>query len=454
MSGFFSTLGSFLVALSILIAVHEFGHFWVARRLGVKVLRFSIGFGKPLLSIRRGPDATEYVLAILPLGGYVKMLDEREGKVAAADVHRAFNRQSLPVRSAIVVAGPLFNFLFAIVAYWCVFVTGDTGTRPVVGSVTADSIAATAGFMIGDTITDVGKEPTPTWEGVVISLIDQAGDGDLTIRVRDVSDREVLRYLPGTAVDTHSQSPRMLAELGLAVYRPTLPAVIGGVVAASPAQNSGLVEGDRIVLANGEAIDSWQVWVDYVRARPDQVIAIEVERGMQRLPLSIQPEQRSDEDGKVFGRIGAFVQVSDEYFDEFRVKLQYSPLEALQKSAQKTWQMSSLMLRMLWRMIAGKISTDTISGPISIAQYAGASAQIGLLSFIKFLAIVSISLGVLNLLPIPVLDGGHLLFFGIEAIKGSAVSDQAQEFGLKIGITLLALLMGLAFYNDFVRVLS
>jgi regulator of sigma E protease len=442
---------AFIVAIGVLVTVHEFGHFWVARRLGVKVLRFSVGFGQPLWKRTFGPDATELVVAAIPLGGYVKMLDEREGEVAAAELPRAFNRQPLRTRVAVVAAGPLFNFLFAIVAYWMMFVVGVPGLRPLVGDVMPGSYAAMAGIVSGDEIVAVDKVPTPTWEGTVLALLDAslAESGSVALTVRDPEGAE--RQLQ-VQFDTSSellQAGGVLENFGLEPWRP--PAVIDRLVAGGAGERAGLLPGDRIVRADDVAVSSWEQWVDYVRDRPEQAIRVRVVRDAREVTLDLVPESVTEKD-KTIGRIGAYVRLpGDEQRATMRVVVRYGPWQALPEALGKTWSVTTLTLRTLWKMITGKASVESLSGPISIAQYAGQSAAIGLATFLGFLGIVSVSLGVLNLLPVPVLDGGHLLFYLLELVKGSPVSEAAQLLGQKIGIALLLALMSLAFYNDLVR---
>jgi len=454
MNSLLFTIISFIVALGILITVHEFGHFWVARRLGVKVLRFSIGFGPALWSRTGKVDATEYVVAAIPLGGYVKMLDEREGEVAEEELSRSFNRQSLPVRTAVVTAGPLFNFLFAIFAYWLVFVSGDVGTKPVIGAVAPTSIAAQAGFQVEDEIISVAGRGTGTWESVVYTLLSEsAGNGDVAIKVRDARGIEIQRHLPTVQLAQVMEESDFIGSVGLRVRRPILPAIVGELVPGEAAQRSGVKSGDHVLTIAGKPVSDWGGFVDYVRKHPDQTAEITLERDAQVMTLQLQIGHRKQGD-QIIGRIGAGVEVPDGMFDEYRAEVKLGPLEAIGASMTKTWDMSVFMLRMLGRMVTGKASIDNLGGPISIAQTAGKSASIGAVYFLKFLAIVSISLGVLNLLPVPVLDGGHLLFFLIEGIKGSPPSEQAQLLGQKVGLMALLLLMGLAFYVDISRLLG
>jgi len=443
-----SSIFFFILALGILITVHEFGHYWVARKVGIKVLRFSVGFGKPLWSKTAGPDNTEYVLAAIPLGGYVRMLDEREGDVAEAEVHRAFNRQSLAKRTAVVAAGPLFNFILAIAAYWLIFVIGVTGIKPIVGQVSPDSIAAAAGLQQGEHIVAIGGRVTPTWEVAVVSMLDDAiSSGEVVIKVeRPESVGQVERVIHFDRIPEDLNRGGLLDFVGLRPYRPVIPAIIGRLAPNGAADRAGLEVGDKIVAVDGEAIDDWEQLVEYVRARPEKRIDVEIERAADQLKLSITPVRVEGDVGK----IGAGVRMQ-EVPEELKSEVKYGPGVALANAAIKTWDMSFLTLRMLGKMVTGDISLSNLSGPISIARYAGYSASIGFISFLTFLAIVSISLGVLNLLPVPMLDGGHLLYYLIELFKGTPVSEGAQILGQKIGVVMLLGLMLLAFYNDILR---
>lgn len=454
MNGMLFSLAAFVVAIGVLVTVHEFGHYWVARRLGVKVLRFSIGFGKPLWKRTFGKDQTELVVAALPLGGYVKMLDEREGDVAVAELPRAFNRQPVKTRIAVVVAGPAFNFLFAIIVYWAMFVTGVPGMKPVVGEVTPGSYAAEAGIRGNDEILAVNGESTPTWEATVLALLEADLDGleRVAVTIRDDDGQE--RHL-----QAHFESPDellkkggVLENFGLSPWQP--PAMIESLVAGGAGERAGLLPGDQVVLADGVAISNWGQWVDFVRERPGQEIAVQVLRNGEAVSLTVRPDSITDS-GREIGRIGAYVQLpDDEQRATMRVVVRYGLLRAVPEALDKTWQVTMLTLRTLWKMVSGRASVENLSGPITIAQYAGQSAAIGLASFLGFLGIVSVSLGVLNLLPVPVLDGGHLLFYLVELVKGSPVTDAIQLAGQKIGIVLLLALMSLAFYNDLIRLLD
>ncbi len=451
MSGFGISLLGFIVAISVLVAVHEFGHFWVARRLGIRVLRFSIGFGRPLWRRHFGVDNTEFVVAALPLGGYVKMLDEREAPVPEPEAARAFNRQPLWVRSAVIMAGPLFNFLFAIAAYWLMFVSGVPGLRPVVGEVTPHSVAAAAGFRARDELLSVAGRQTPSWDAATLELLDAALARDsIEIRVREPDDRQRVLVIDFGAVSNALDKGGLLENLGLAVWRPTVPAVIDRLVAGAPAEQAGLLPGDRVVAVDDTAVESWSEWVELVRAHPGETLRIRVERDGQPVELALVP-RAVQEKGATIGQIGAYVREPEGLRESMRTEVRFGLLESAGKAVVKTWDMTALTVRTLWGMISGQASVENISGPISIAQYAGYSVSIGLASFLKFLAIVSVSLGVLNLLPIPILDGGHLLYNIIEWLQGRPLSEHAQQIGQQLGILLLLALMSIAFYNDLSR---
>ncbi|MFN2309487.1 MAG: RIP metalloprotease RseP [Gammaproteobacteria bacterium] len=451
MTDFLISAAAFVLALGVLITVHEFGHYWVARRVGVKVLRFSLGFGRPIWSRRYGPDQTEFVVAALPLGGYVKMLDEREGEVAPDERPRAFNRQSLGRRIAVVVAGPGFNFLFAILAYWALFVYGVPGMKPVLDTPVPGSPAAAAGIESRDLLRSVDGKPITTWEQTLLVLLDGSLDRRRLILEVERSDGQ-LRSLEMDLTETVGLLERgdLLDRLGVRPWRPSLPAVIDRVVDGGAAARAGLQSGDLIRRADGQPIADWAAWVEYVQQRPAQPIQTELERDGVPLEVVVTPE-RADLNAAVVGRIGASVRIPPELGAELRTETRYGPLAALWQGLAKTWEMSTLTLRTLWKMLVGEASLDNISGPLSIAQYAGHSASIGLGNFLGFLAIISISLGVLNLLPVPLLDGGHLMYYLIELFKGSPVSEQTEILGQRIGIALLFALMSLALYNDFAR---
>lgn len=453
MSGFGLSLLWFLVAIGVLVTIHEFGHFWVARRLGVKVLRFSVGFGRPLWKRRFGRDATEFVIAAVPLGGYVKMLDEREAPVAPGERERAFNRQPVGTRMAVVVAGPLFNFLFAIAAYWLMFVSGVPGIKPVVGEIAPASHAASAGFQPGDEILAIDGRAVASWDMALVELLEAALDRrESAVEVDSPQQGRRLLVLDLRDAPEVLDKGGVLQNLGLSPWVMQLAPVIDRTLEGGAAAAAGLQAGDRILSADGQAIEDWSAWVEYVRSRPGQEIALRVQRDQAEVALRLVPEA-VEEEGETLGRIGAYVRVP-EGEHPLRTVVRHGPLEAVPQALDKTWSMSILTLRTLWAMVTGRASVENISGPISIAQYAGISATIGLAYFLGFLAVVSISLGILNLLPIPILDGGHLMYYCIELFKGSPVSEATQALGQQVGILMLIALMALAFYNDLARLLG
>ena len=448
---FLHTLFYFAITIGILVSFHEFGHFWVARKAGVKVLRFSVGFGKVLWSYQKHPEATEYVLSAIPLGGYVKMVDEREGEVKEEDLPFAFNRQSLLARAAIVAAGPVFNLILAFVLFWSVLVIGETGIKPVLGAVGEHSLAAAAGFEEGDQIISVNDKLTPTWSEAMGALTTSAldGDQDIKITVKNFDDQQSVKILKISESD--AQNPEILFErLGFKPWSPELKPVIGMVLPDSAALAAGLRKGDLIVSADGVVINDWMQWVDTVKKHPGVPINLIIERDGVQLPLIITPKSVQSEQ-KTEGKIGASVFVPEDLMKSLSVEYSLSPLAAIPVALKTTWFYSYTTLKMMSKMLIGKASVKNLSGPLSIAEYAGQSASMGLVYFIKFVALISVSLGILNLLPVPVLDGGHLLFFAVEAIKGSPVSDRVQTFFQQIGITLLMSLMALAMVLDVQR---
>jgi len=456
MGTFLFSAASFIVALGILITVHEFGHYWVARRAGVKVLRFSVGFGRPLWKRVAGADQTEYVIAAIPLGGYVKMLDEREGNVSEQDLPRAFNRQPLSKRFAIVAAGPIFNFIFAIAAYWLMFMIGVPGIKPIIGQVADTSIAQQAGLKTGDQIITIDGDDAPTWSVARIKLIAKSLDESVVeLQVLDQDQRSRIVNLDLTTITPDIKDGQILVALGIAPPRPNIPAVIGRLIDNGRALDAGLQAGDKVLFANKQPIEHWSHWVDYVRARPEQVIEIEVDRGGVVINLTLTPARVVTKEGEEIGRIGAAPVIPESLIpDHLRAFVQYSVFDSFVASCERTWDMSALTLRMIGKMLSGSVSLDNLSGPITIAKYAGYTASAGLVSFLAFLAIVSISLGVLNLLPIPLLDGGHLMFYIIELIKGSPLAENIEAVFQRVGILFLGLLMSIAIFNDFSRLFS
>ncbi|MHB1950294.1 MAG: RIP metalloprotease RseP [Acidiferrobacteraceae bacterium] len=448
------SIAGFVLAIAVLVIVHEFGHYWVARRLGVKVLRFSVGFGRVLWSRRAGPDATEYAVAAIPLGGYVKMLDETEGEVAPEERHRAFNRQPVYKRAAIVAAGPLFNFLFAFFAYWMVLVIGVPGIVPIVGRVLPGSPAARAGFRAGDVMLRIGGERVQSWDQHRLLLLQDALQHDtVRIEVRNPQGQIRVRRLSFHGVSAKDiSSGRFERAIGLYGYRPKVRPVIGTVMRNSAADAAGLRPGDRVVAVDGQPVHSWRVLVHVVSASPGRPLDLKIERDGETRLIRVTPRP-THVGARVIGRIGVVVQFPT-LPAQLRTTVRLNPLAALAGAWENTWAMSALTVEMLYKMALLQISPKNISGPITIAQYAGYSVQLGLASFLTFLAVVSVSLGVLNLMPVPVLDGGHLLFYIVEMFKGGPVSERVVGWGQRVGILLLLGLMVLAFYNDFVRILQ
>jgi len=431
--------------------VHELGHFWVARWCGVKVLRFSIGFGKPLWSRRVGEDRMELVIGAFPFGGYVKMLDETEGEVPPQELHRAFNRQKVWKRMAIVVAGPLFNFLFAILAYWAVYMIGVDGIKPVVGKVTESSIAQQAGFRAGDLILSIDGKEVQSWDQRRLYLFQRALDrARVNVEVRDAQGNVETRLLDLSSLPVQEVNASLLERgIGLIGFFPE-PLPVIGAMEPGPASRAGMKIGDRLVEIIGEPVPSWEQLVEAISKSPGKTVNVTVEREGARHDFKVTPDA-VEQDGQTIGRINIRPQFTD-IPDAMRVKVRFGVAEALTEGARNTWSMSVLTLEMLYRMLKLEVSARNISGPITIAQYAGYSAKVGVEQFVLFLAVISISLGVLNLLPIPVLDGGHLMYYIIESIKGSPLSERTMMLGQQVGVALLGSLMMLAFYNDLTRI--
>lgn len=454
MNGVLTSILALLVTLGLLIAFHELGHYWVARRLGVKVLRYCIGFGKPIWSKRYGKDQTEFAIAAFPLGGYVKMLDEREGEVDPAERHRAFNTQPVASRFAIVAAGPIFNFIFAVLAFWLMYLMGVPGMKPIIGEVTPESTAAVAGIHSGDEIIAVEGDQTPTWNVARIAILDHALDQDrvmLTLRDSNGIQREL--SLPVVNLSAEIKQGNLLEYLGIAPFRPEIPAVLGELEVGGAAQQAGLMNGDRILKANGEPMADWLAFVEFVRAHPNTTVELLTEREGQERVVSVNIAEKQTESG-IIGRIGAAPASLGPMPEHLRAMVRYGPLEGMVVAMEKTWQLSALTLRMIGKMITGEVSVDNLSGPITIATYAGQTASVGISAFLYFLAVVSISLGVLNLLPVPLLDGGHLMYYLVEMVKGSPLSEQVQLVLQRFGIAALLMLMVLAFYNDINRLMG
>lgn len=473
MSSFLDTFGSglwallaFVVLLGVIIAVHEWGHFFVARRCGVQVLRFSIGFGRPLWS-RMGADGTEYVVAAIPLGGYVKMLDEREAPVPADQLHRAFNRKPVSQRFAIVAAGPVVNLLFAVLLYWLLFVVGTQQLAPVIGSVTKASIADRSGLQVGDEILAIDGIAVRSWEDVPLRLAARVGEsGTVQFLVRSGAagiERSVLVPVDAYMHGREDASPS--AELGVSPWLPDVPPVVGEVVATidsdagrvdGPAMRAGLQAGDRVLRVDGLAVKDWVDWVEAVRASPGQELLVEVERAGEIKTLRLTPLAMT-RDGQTIGAVGVVMKRlrwPEDWPAEYVREVRYGPVESVARALEATWDRSVLTLQAIGKMVSGMMSVQSVGGPISIAKGAGATASLGPEVFLGFMAFLSISIGMLNLLPIPVLDGGHLVFYAIEAVRGKPLPERVQVVALNIGVALLLALMSLAIFNDVMRVLE
>lgn len=454
---------AFLVTIGVLVTVHEFGHFWVARKLGVKVLRFSVGFGQPLWKkVSKDADRIEYVVAALPLGGYVKMLDERECEagesIPEADLPRAFNRQPVWKRAAIVAAGPIANFLLAIFIYALTFMIGVDAMRPVV-DVTANTPAAQAGFQTGDQLISINDQPVESWEDARMLLVEEyLKSTRIQFAVKTRDNVNALRTVELGDKPMFKDETDFLDKVGLSLW--VRGVGIAQVLPNTPAERAGLQGQDRILLVDGKPLDNAQQFIQYVQAHNSQAVELQIMRGdneasAKQLTISVTPESKQLE-GKTVGSIGAAVgqYMTSEMRNQLVFTQRYAPHEALWHGVVKTKQMSLVTLKLMGRMLTGDVSIKNISGPVTIAQFAGETASIGLITFLGFLAIVSVSLGVLNLLPIPMLDGGHLLYYLIEVVKGSPVSEQFEAVGLKIGMAFIGALMVLALYNDLMRLMN
>lgn len=446
---------AFIVAISVLVAVHEYGHFWVARRLGFKVLRFSIGFGRPLLRWRsKDADEVEYWISAIPLGGYVKMLDEREEEVPEAEAHRAFNRRPIWARIAVLAAGPGANFLFAIAAFWLVFVSGVAGIRPYIEDVRAGTVAAESGLQADDIIESVGGEPTQTLDQALVAMFSELiGDGVIELGVIDAEgNQRELALDVRDRVGELTEPDALFYGLGI-IIGPSVPAIIGATSDGYPAGAAGLLPGDRIVALDGESISYWQELSAYISGRRGETVSVAVERDGAELAIPVAVGS-FEEDGQLVGRIGISPpasEVSEELIARVQTQRRYGPLHAIGEAVNETWAMSSLTARMIWRMLTGEVSLKNASGPLMIADYAGDFAKAGFDPFLRFLCLISISLGIMNLLPVPILDGGQIVMSLVEAVKGSPLSMRAAMIGQQIGLAMLIALMGVVFYNDLTR---
>jgi regulator of sigma E protease len=448
----------FVIAVGLLVTVHEFGHFWVARRLGFRVLRFSIGFGRPLLTHVGGADRIEYVLAAIPLGGYVKLLDEREGPVEPADLPRAFNRRPPWQRIVVLLAGPAFNILFAVLVLWgMLWLSGVTEVRPKVGEVSAGSIAAVGGLRPGDEIHALNGTVVTAQRDVVFGLLDAMsarGEAVLSVRGSDGEMRQARLSVPDSAARRRLTEPSELFRgLGFGFWTPPVPAVLGPVTPQGPAARAGLLAGDRVVAIDGVPMSDFRQIVEYVSARPGAQIRIDYRRGgaLRSVQLQVASEEIG---GKRIGRIRVMQPKGVGYPESMLLHTDLGPAAALARAGSEAWNMTLLQGRLFWRMVLGRVSLKNLSGPLSIAEFAGDSAEAGVASFLSFLVLISLSLGFLNLLPIPILDGGQILFQLVEWLKGSPLSERAQALGQQLGIALLIVLMGVALYNDIARQFS
>jgi regulator of sigma E protease len=448
----------FIVAVSLLVTVHEYGHYLVARRLGFKVLRFSVGFGKPLISRVAGVDRTEYVLAAIPLGGYVKMLDEREGPVAPEDLARSFTRKPPWQRILVLLAGPGFNIAFAILVLWVMFwAKGITELKPVVGDIIQGSVAAQGGLHTGDQILSINGEPVVGQRDVMFDLLDAVssnGEAELSVRGKDGSTRAANLNVADQAERLRLTEPAaLLRGLGFDFWLPPIPAILGEVQAGGPGAHAGLKAGDRIVAIQGQPVSDFRDIANRVGDHPGQTLSITYRRAGNEttVPVTVATE---DVGGKRVGRIHVAQIAGITYPDSMMLQIELSPAAALGRASEEAWSMTAIQGRLFWRMVLGQFSMKNLNGPLSIAEYAGDSAEAGVASFLSFLVLISLSLGFLNLLPIPILDGGQIVFQLVEWLKGSPLSERAQAFGQQVGIALLILLMGVALFNDIARQLS
>lgn len=447
-------LAAFAVVLGVLIVVHELGHFLVARWCGVKVLRFSVGFGRVLWQRRLGRDGTEWAVSAFPLGGYVKMLDERGGEVAKTELHRAFNRQSVGKRSLIVAAGPLANFVLAILLYWVVFMYGSNELLPVLGTPPAGSPAAIAAITNGEQVRSVDGQPVATWNDLRWLLLEKAVDYE-TVEMELVNERGEIafRRLALNSVAEQGWEGDALDHLGIRFFRPNVPPVIGDVVKGGPAATAGLLTGDRVVAVDGQPVVLWLDFVSIVRESGGRSLHLDIRRGDETLGFDIVPESVSER-GRAVGKIGVAVKEVPGSRREIRTFIRHGFVESGRLAVAETWNKAVFSLVMMGKMLVGEVSWKNLSGPVTIADYAGQSARLGLDYYLKFMALVSISLGVLNLLPIPVLDGGHLLYHMIEVVRRRPLSERSMEVAQQVGMSLLFALMAFAFFNDIARLFN
>ncbi len=454
MLDFLWNLLSFVVALGILVTVHEYGHFWVARKNGVKVERFSVGFGKAIWR-KKDKQGTEYVLALIPLGGYVKMLDERVDQVAEEDKDKTFNSKSVYQRIAIIAAGPFANFAFAIFAFYLMFLIGVPSIKPIVGTVTPNSPVAQAGITSGSEIVEVAGQKTLDWQDVNLALVAEMGKPTVTIKTKLADSQFIKAYQLDTSQwryqpeKKNNQNSSAIASIGLQPFVPKVYNQIAFIQQGSPAEQAGLQVGDKFIAIAGQKTDDWQTFSKIIKQYPNQTVDISVQRNNKILQLSVLPTAKKIQ-GNIVGYLGISPKV-DPYPEEYRIELNYGVVDALSQSVQKTWQLVTLSFNMIGKLITGDVSVKNLSGPIAIAQGAGDSAGYGFVYFLGFLALISVNLGIINLLPLPVLDGGHLLYYLIELLTGKPVPEKVQEAGFKFGALALLGLMSIAIYNDLLR---
>jgi regulator of sigma E protease len=449
-------VAAFLVAIGILVAVHEFGHYWVAKKLGFKVLRFSIGFGKPLLTrVGKDSDRTEYCLSAIPLGGYVKLLDEREGDVEPAELHRSFTRRPIAHRVAVLLAGPAMNLIFAALLYAVLAMAGTEIVKPVVGQVRLDSPAAAAGLKSGDEIVRVGDYQVADTEELQIDLLREvSAQATVPMRVKRGTDEFGITLHLADDTRPLTEPGKLLPGLGFDLATWRADTLVQSVPAGSAGERAGLKPGDKLLAVDGRPIVNSSDFIGAVSGAPGGVLSVEVLRAGERLTLSTHVPKVVD-DGKAIGRLGITLAEGQRSWPPGLIQIQRSgPFQAIGVGVKKMWEMSSLTVQMVWRMVTGEVSPKNISGVVSIAEFAGISAYLGLTAYMGFLAIISVSLGVLNLMPVPLLDGGQVVYQLVEAVKGSPLSERAQSFGQQVGIALLVVLMSLAFYNDISRHLN
>ncbi len=447
---------AFIVAIGILVSVHEYGHFWMARKVGIRVLRFAVGFGKPIWKRTSQKDGVEYVIGSIPLGGYVKMLDEREGTVAPEAAPFSYNRAPPWKRILTLLAGPFANLIFAVLAYWLLLMIGIPGFKPVVGDVTPDSIAARSGLRSDDLIIQVQHREVTTLEGVLMGLMDNMAAGTVQMQVRADMGRGEPREVvlqPGKGRRDLTEPETMMTGLGFDFWRPRLPAVIDTVVPGGAAEQAGLKVGDRITAIDGKPITDFNAVVSFVRPHMNREAVFSLQRGTETLDVTVKIGQQT-RDGHSEGSIGVGVKGTVSMPDEMRALQKFGPLAALGRGVQQTWETSALSLKMMWKMLTGKVSTKNLSGPISIAEYTGVAARQGGLVFLNWLALISISIGIFNLLPIPMLDGGQIVYQLVELLKGSPVSERIQMISQQVGVAMLLMLLSLTLYNDIARHLS